>query len=355
MMKGLFVISPNNLRVLDLEEPQLGDYDALVQVQACGICNSTDWKVIEGRFKKGSFPILLGHESAGIVIRTAKKVRNFAEGDRVLRARLYDKDISIPGASSRWGGFAQKAVVTDVWAQKGIPYGALPHPQQKVPLSIPPEQAAAMIVLKENLNYVKKTDIHPGHSLAIVGTGPAGQSMTLWAKFLGVAPVVVFGRRGKWAALFEELGADAYVAGEEVPAEVRSILDSGGFDRSIEAVGSNAALKRCLGITKDSGRVHLYGMPADDEPYDQACASDPRVFRSPVLEAEVHEEVLRYVEQGRIDLDRWLSHVLPWREYQRAFDIVKEEKPTKVVIEIPANGDAAAVLPDERGVACPTI
>jgi threonine dehydrogenase-like Zn-dependent dehydrogenase len=336
MMKGLFVIHKNALGVLELEEPQVGDYDALVQVEACGICNSTDWKIIEGRFKKGPFPILLGHESAGRIIKTGKKVRSYSEGDRVLRSRLYDKDISIPGGSSRFGGFVEKAVVTDVWAQKDLPYNSFPHPQQKVPLSIAPAQAAAMIVLKENLNYIKKTDIRPGHSLAIVGTGPAGQSMAMWAKFLGVSPVVVFGRRDKWAALFESLGADAYVSGDDVPAAVKKILERGGFDRAIEAVGSNEALKRCLEITKECGRIHLYGMPADDESYRPEYETDPRVFRSPVLEAEVHKELLRYIEEGRVDLSRWLSHVLPWDEYQRAFDIVKTEKPTKVVITIPA-------------------
>ena len=341
MMKGLFVVSKNTLGVLELEEPRLGDYDALVQVEACGICNSTDWKIIEGRFKRGSFPILLGHESAGRVIKTGKKVRCFAEGDRVLRSRLYDKDVSIPGGSSRFGGFVQKAVVTDEWAQKDLPYNSFPHPQQKVPLSIAPEQAAALIALKESLNYVKKTDIRPGQSLAIVGTGPAGQSMTMWAKFLGVSPVVVFGRRHRWAALFESLSADAYVSGDDVPAEVSEILESGGFDRSIEAVGSNEALERCLQLTNGQGRIHLYGIPADDEAYRQEYESDPRVFRSPVLEAEVHEELLQYIEEGRIDLSRWLSHVLPWDEYQRAFDIVKTEKPTKVVIRIPGDGEGS--------------
>jgi D-arabinose 1-dehydrogenase-like Zn-dependent alcohol dehydrogenase len=107
-MKGLFVISINTLGVLELEEPRLGDYDALVRVEACGICNSTDWKIIEGRFIKGNFPILLGHESAGRVIKTGKKVVDLKEGDRVLRSRLYDKDISIPGGSSRFGGSCKK-------------------------------------------------------------------------------------------------------------------------------------------------------------------------------------------------------------------------------------------------------
>jgi threonine dehydrogenase-like Zn-dependent dehydrogenase len=327
-MEGLFVVAKDTLGLLQLEEPQLGDYDALVQVEACGICNSTDWKIIEGRFKKGPFPILLGHESVGRVIKTGRNVLNYAVGDRVLRSRLYDKDISIPGASSRFGGFVQKAVVTDVWAQKGVEYNSYPHPQQKVPDFIEPPQAAAMIVLKENLNYIKKTGIQPGHSLAIVGTGPAGQSTAMWAKFLGVSPVVVFGRRQEWSDLFARLGVDAYVSAGARPAEVEKILERGGFDRTIEAVGSNGALELCLQITKTQ---------ADDEPYKQEYTSDPRVFRSSVLEAEVHEEILRYVAEGRIELSKWLSHVLPWVEYQRAFDIVKQEKPTKVVIRVTAD------------------
>jgi threonine dehydrogenase-like Zn-dependent dehydrogenase len=333
-MKGIFAVSKNTLGILDLDEPQLGDYDALVEVEACGICNSTDWKIIEGRFKRGQFPILLGHESTGAVIKVGGKVRTYKVGDRVLRPRLYDKDVSVRGGSSRFGGFAQKAVVTDVWAQEGLEYDSYPHPQQKVPGHIRPEYAAAMIVLKENLDYIRKTDIHPGHSLAIVGTGPAGQSMAMWAKFLGVSPVVVFGRRDKWAGLFERLGADAYVAGSAVPADIEKILRKGGFDRTIEAVGSNDALSRCLQITKKEGRIHLYGLPADDESYEEAFESDPRVYRSKVLEGAVHDELLQYVEDGRIDLSNWLSHVFPMDQYQRAFDIVKNEKPTKVVIRM---------------------
>jgi threonine dehydrogenase-like Zn-dependent dehydrogenase len=337
-MKGIFAISRGKLGLLDLEEPKIGGYDALVEVEACGICNSTDWKIIEGRFKKGSFPILLGHESVGTVIRIGEKVRNYKVGDRVLRSRLYDKEISIPGGSSRFGGFSQKAVVTDVWAEKGLEYETYPHPQQKVPGHISPEHAAAMIVLKENLHTIRMTDIHPGQSLAIVGTGPSGQSMAMWARFLGVSPVVVFGRQEKWAELFERLGVDAYVAGDTLPAEVEKILRNRGFDRTIEAVGSNEALQRCVKITRGDGRIHLYGMPADDEPYDTANESDPRVFRTQVLEGAVHDELLKYIREGRIDMSDWLSHVFPIEEYQRAFDIVKNEKPTKVVIRMKEEG-----------------
>jgi threonine dehydrogenase-like Zn-dependent dehydrogenase len=199
-----------------------------------------------------------------------------------------------------------------------------------------------MIVLKENLNCIKNTQIQSNQSLAIVGTGPASQSMVMWAKRLGVSPVVVFGRREKWASHFADLGADAYAVGDDYPPEIFRILDRGGFDRTIEAVGSNEALRRCLQITRREGRVHLYGMPADDEAYKEEYRSDPRVFRSPVVEAEVHDELLGHIEEGRIDLSQWVSHVLPLADYRHAFAIVKKEKPTKVVLTIPEMQETAA-------------
>jgi len=335
-MRGIFAVEMNRLGILELDEPVLGDYDALVEVKACGICNSTDLKIIEGRFKKGSFPILLGHESSGTVTKVGRKVKHFQVGDTVLRSRLFDKDISVPGGSSRFGGFVEKAVVTDAWEREGMEYNAFPHPQQVVPDYIDPVYATAIIVLKENLHCIKNTDVKPGMSLAIVGTGPAAQSMVMWAKLLQISPVVVFGRRNRWGHTFEKLGADSYVVGNEYPAEVKKITKAGGFDRSIEAVGSNDALKKCLEITRRDGRVNLYGMPADDERYCADKESDPRIFRAKVLEAEVHEELIGFIENGMVRLEDWVSHIYAFEDYQTGFDLVKSEKPTKVIIEMHA-------------------
>ena len=342
-MKGLFVVSKNTLEILEIPEPEVGEYQALVEVQACGICNSTDWKIIAGKFKQGAFPILLGHESLGRVIKVGKRVRNYRAGDLVLRSRLYDKDVAALGGSSRFGGFVEQAVVTDVWAEKGVECRAFPHPQQIVPSYIAPEHAVALIMLKENLSCLQNSDIAPKHSLAIVGTGPAAQSMVMWAKLSGIAPVVVFGRRAKWAERFAELGADMYIVGNDFPSEIRTIVDRGGFDRVIEAVGSRCALSRCLQITKPDGKITLYGMPADDEPYPRKDISDPRVSRAKVAEAEVHDILLTWVSEGKVDLAEWVSHIMLWTKYQEGFNIVKTTKATKVVFRMYSDENAANI------------
>ena len=102
-------------------------------MEACAICNSTDHKLMAGEFFSGTFPMLLGHESVGRVVQVGERVRSFRVGDRVLRSTLRDGHVPYPGGRSRWGGFVEKAIVTDVWAEKGLPYNAFPHPQQIVP------------------------------------------------------------------------------------------------------------------------------------------------------------------------------------------------------------------------------
>jgi threonine dehydrogenase-like Zn-dependent dehydrogenase len=342
-MKGLFVVERNRTEMLDLPEPEIGPYEALVQVEACGICNSTDWKIIEGEFVRGTFPILLGHESCGRVIAVGDEVRSFQIGDRVLRSRLEDAHVPYPGGRSCWGGFVERAIVTDVWARQGVAYNAVgcsvsaPHPQQIVPAHWTPIEAVASITLKETLSCLWHSDVQAGMSLAIVGTGPVGQTLALFAVLSGIRPVVVFGRRPEWAGTFARLGVDDYVAdlgsvGEQVPPGIQAILDGGGFDRAIEAVGARSALSRCLEVVKPYGRVNLYGIAPLSEPYLPEEEGDPRVFRGKVAEAEAHERLIEWVEQGRVNLAEWISHQMPWTEYQRGFDMVAGKEANKVVL-----------------------
>ena len=168
-MKGLFIVKKNVLEFLECAEPVLEPYECLVKVEACGICNSTDLKIAEGRFKQGPFPILLGHESVGQIIKLGEKVTSFKEGDLVLRPRLYDKNLSIPGCV-RFGGFSQFAVVTDVWAKQHMPYNSFPHPQQKLPKDIKVSYAAALVTFegkpkccKENRNSTERKSCYCGY------------------------------------------------------------------------------------------------------------------------------------------------------------------------------------------------
>lgn len=331
-MKGLFITEKDQLQIRDIPEPIPGSFEALVRVEACAICNSTDWKLIKGEFVSGTYPILLGHESIGRIIEVGKNVRSFKIGDKVLRSTLRDEHIPFPGGRSCWGGFVEKALVTDVWAEKNVPYNTFPHPQQIVPTDIPSPQATLLITLKETLSCLENTNVEPGQSLAIVGTGPVAQALTYFAKLAGIDPVVVFGRHPGWGNVFARLGADDFVSGTQLPEHVQGIINRGGFDRVIEAVGAREALSLSLKIVNPHGRVNLYGIPPEAEPYLPGVESDPRVFRSKVAEAEVHEKLIKWIDERKVDLSEWITYTLHWMDYQNGFEMVKSKKANKVVL-----------------------
>ena len=86
-MKAAVVESPGILRVKDVPRPDMGPYQALVEIIACATCNSTDQKLINGTLAKDytNFPGILGHESIGRIIKTGDRVRNYSIGDLVVR------------------------------------------------------------------------------------------------------------------------------------------------------------------------------------------------------------------------------------------------------------------------------
>jgi L-iditol 2-dehydrogenase len=201
-----------------------------------------------------------------------------------------------------------------------------------VPPHIAPADAVALITLKETLSCLNRSDVQAGQSLAIVGTGPVAQSLVFVAKLSGLAPVVVFGRRPRWASTFARLGADGYATEQETPPEAQAILDRGGFDRAIEAVGSRAALARCLEVVRPDGKVNIYGVAPESEAHLPEQEADPRVFRSRVVEAEAHDRILEWVQEGHLVLADWISHCLPWLEYRQAFERVHDKEATKVAL-----------------------
>ena len=76
---------PDHVRAGDTPDPQVGENDVLVQIHAAGV-NPLDFKIRNGEFKQilpYRFPLILGHEAAGVVVRVGSRVRRFKPGDEV--------------------------------------------------------------------------------------------------------------------------------------------------------------------------------------------------------------------------------------------------------------------------------
>jgi len=343
-MKGLVVYKDGTMKVEEMPKPVIGDYGALVENLSCGICNGTDFKLIHGSFKGfDTYPAVLGHESVGRVIEVGSKVKSYKPGDLVLRSII--EKVEDDSFASGWGSFAEYGVIGDIAAMKADgrdDYYDIYLAQQIVPPNIDPHQGVMLITLKEVLSGLQRFGVGKGDSVLIHGAGPVGLSMIRFASLKGAGPIVVSEPHAGRRERASRLGADAVIdpKSEDLIEKAKSI-EPDGFDFVIDAVGINRLMTDSLKLVKFNGKVGVYGIAAEtsaqidweEAPYNWAI----HFVQWPTFEDEaaVHEEVLSLIEEGKLDLSEFVTHVIPGLDaFQAGFDTVSSQEGIKVTIDL---------------------
>lgn len=342
-MKGLIVTADHKLQLQDLPEPEIGPYDALVKIRACGICSTTDSEIIKGRQPYHNvYPCLLGHEAIGEVIRPGDKVRTFKVGDLVTRPNAIWPGQQRDGLASGWGGFAQFGLVRDRRAMEadGDPslsndYTALR--QNRVPSGATIKQAVLAIALAETSSWMRRVPKVAGQTACVGGTGIAGLSIALWCKLAGAGKVIILGRRDQRLALARDIAADEVVnVTQSDPAEIIRKTFPQGIDLFCEAVGQKDQLRIGLSLLKPGGTLAVYGVPPDQH-YDldwKWLPADIRLMQPPAEEHLDYDWVIDLMRRGLIPVEKLLTHSWPLHQFQIAFDAVAKGEVIKGMLEL---------------------
>ena len=227
----------DGLRAAEVPEPTVGDRDVLVRVAASSI-NPLDKMVRDGEFKqllKYKTPFVLGHDVAGVVVRTGSAVRGFQVGDEVY-ARPRDLRI---------GGFAQYiAIDQDDVAPK--------------PASLTLQEAAAvpLVALAAWQMLIDRANVQPGQKVLIhAGAGGLGSTVIQLAKHLGAT--VATTTNTATVDLVKSLGADLVF--DYTKDDFSTQLS--GYDLVVDSVGG-ANLDKSLTVLKPGGlAISVVGPP----------------------------------------------------------------------------------------------
>lgn len=327
---------PGVLTVREVPLPVMDETECLVEILACAICNSTDHKLLHGRFRyKGpdAYPGILGHESIGRVVECGSRVESFKVGDHVLRPMACYAPGEGPMCMS--GGLAQFGKVKDPL------FGGTPM-HQVVPADIDPADATMLITLKETLSWLQRWPLQPRQSVVVLGSGPVGLSFAYFARMLGAHPVVVLGRREEPLQRALDLGLEVINTERDDPAQVvRDLTQGKGADRVIEAVGDDSLIELGLSLLNPQGRLGIYGIAPTRAPGDmERRAVDIGLARNEWAleflgpqEWAPHEQLLWLVKQGMVRLEDWYTHVVPLQETGRGFDLLESREAFKVVVK----------------------
>jgi NDMA-dependent alcohol dehydrogenase len=354
---------PLEITDVDLAAPKAGELR--IRMGASGVCHS-DLSVQNGSLF-GSFPIVLGHEGAGVVDEVGEGVEGFEVGDHVViswvpqcgecftcrKGQGYLCELGMLGmatgglldGTSRFskdgqsiaqmactGTFAEAVVVPAIGAVKIDP---------GIPLDV-----AALIgcgVLTGAGAALNTADIAEGDSVAVLGCGGVGLNVIQGARIAGATTIVAVDMVPAKLELARTLGATHLVdagAGDPVSA-VQALTEGRGVDHAFEVIGLRPTIDQALAMTRRGGETILVGVPKADVLLEQPAFFNVILAAKTVKgcwygSANVREDVPRllgYYQQGLLKLDELISRRIELDDVNDAFRAMEAGEVARSVIQ----------------------
>lgn len=336
-MKAAITDGKGNIWIEDVPMVQPGPYQCLCKTIACATCTGTDIKIINGKLPwKENYPAILGHESIGRVIKTGEKVRYIKEGEIILRPTAVYPGEKHGRYSSIWGGFAEYGLIMDTEAflednpDKDTGYGKF---QMKVPEWIEPEDALMLITLKETAGYVADMGITLNDSVVVLGAGPVAMAITLFAKLKGAFPLIVIARRDEPLENIKKFGANYTINNkkEDMLKRVMDITDGKGAKYVIDTTGDEELFIDAFRMLEKDGKIAPYAVYSEDffKKFDKA-----KILNAQTGEVPAHNYLIDLVKLGKINLKDFYSHILPFSEIEKGFEMIKRKEAFKIVFKM---------------------
>ena len=334
------VKAPVTLETIVVPDP--GPGEALVKVQACGVCH-TDLHYREGGINN-DFPFLLGHEAAGIVESVGAGVTNVKPGDFVVlnwRAVCGTCRSCLKGKP--WYCFStfnatQKMTLDGVALSPALGIGAfaektLVHSGQCTPVN-PAAPAATAGLLGCGVMAGIGAAIHTGQvsrgsSVAVFGCGGVGDAAIAGARLAGATTIIAVDLDDRKLAIAREFGATHTVnasTGDAVEG-VKAATGGLGADVCIEAVGNPKVLEQAFYARDLAGTVVQVGVPnptmkMPDIPmiefFGRGGALKPSWYGD-CLPSKDFPMLIDLYLQGRLDLDRFVTETIALEGVEEAF------------------------------------
>lgn len=353
-MKAARLYGPRDLRVEDVPDPEPGVEEALIRIEACGVCPSDVRGYAGTRHTPGAPPRTPGHEWAGVIVALGPESparehfsthgvhvpvhhepAPFKVGDRVAAdwrmvcGRCYQCRRGVFNYCEDLtrgvrGGFSELGTA---------PLSQLRH----IPDHVSFEEASFCEPLACVINGNDKLNLQLGEDLVILGAGPIGLQHLQVAKSRG-ARIIVSDPIASRLAVARELGAhDTIDASQGDPvARVRELTEGRGADAVIVAVGATEPSKQAMQMAAINGRVNYFAgaYPAAEFEFDTNVVH----YRQSVLTGS-HDftphhfsTALKLISFGIVQVKPLISHRFSLDAVREAFELTASRAGLKAMV-----------------------
>ncbi|MFF4910186.1 S-(hydroxymethyl)mycothiol dehydrogenase [Streptomyces sp. NPDC001260] len=333
--------APVSLETILVPDP--GPGEALVKIEACGVCH-TDLHYREGGIND-DFPFLLGHEAAGVVESVGEGVTDVAPGDFVIlnwRAVCGQCRACLRGRP--WYCFnthnaQQKMTLTDgTELSPALGIGAFAEKTlvaagQCTKVDREASAAAAGLlgcgVMAGIGAAINTGNVGRGDTVAVIGCGGVGDAAIAGSRLAGAAKIIAVDIDDRKLETAKRLGATHTVNSKENDAveAIRELTGGFGADVVIEAVGRPETYKQAFYARDLAGTVVLVGVPTPEMKLELPLldvfgrgGSLKSSWYGDCLPSRDFPMLIDLYRQGRLDLDAFVTETIALDEVEKAFE-----------------------------------
>ena len=328
-MNVLNLHAVGDLRFEKKETYELTEEHVLIKIKYCGICSSD----IERVFINGTyhFPTIPGHEMSGQIVAVNDEDEELLGRKTAIfplmpcfeceacQKEEYAQCANYNYFGSRCDGGYSEYLLVPKWNlvlfddKLDYKIAALCEP-------------GAVAIHSANIGEITKKD-----NIAISGTGTIGMMIALVAKGKG-ANVTVIGRSEKSLKFSKKIGLNTLL---------NSKLENKTFDKVFEVVGNNESINQSISLVDDFGTVILVGNPKDNVLLDKQIYW--KILRKQIIlkgiwnssyNSKINDwkEILELMSKGDIPFESLISKEYPMREYEEAFDYLRDSSKKKLKV-----------------------
>jgi len=262
-MKAAMLYGVKDLRIEDVEVPQIGAGEVLVRVKAATTCG-TDLKIFQRGYveKVIKLPTIFGHEWAGEVAEVSEGLEWPEKG---MRVRAGNSAPCLHCAMCQRGRYNLCENMIWLWGAYAeyikVPARMVLVNMQEIPKHVSYEEASVTEPLACVLHGVEEARVKLGDTVAIIGAGPIGLLHLLTVKKMGIEKAIMIDLVGERLSYAQKLGADETINGgkEKVIERILQLTGGYGADVVIEAIGLPATWEQALKLARKGGTVLEFG------------------------------------------------------------------------------------------------
>ena len=350
-MKALVYQGPGKKAWQDVPPPRIQHpTDVIVRIDTTTICG-TDLHILKGDVPAVTPGRILGHEGVGMITEVGSSVTTLAVGDNVIiscikscgrcmfcKQGIFAHCLGDEGAVGIGWVFGHLIDGTQAEFVR-VPYAETSV--YKVPERVTNQQGVLLSdILPTGFEIgVQYGQTKPGDVVAVIGAGPIGLAVIMTAGLYGAAKIISIDLDANRIEQAKKFGAtDGVNSGDaDWKKQVMALTDGWGVDVAVEAVGVPATFEMATQIVRPGGHVAnvgVHGKPVELRLQDLWIHNI--TISMGLVNTNTTPMLLKLVAEGRLDVDKFVSHHFKLHDMLAAYDTfgrAAETKALKVIIE----------------------